>query len=488
MNQKNSEIVVALLIVFSIIVLYSLYYLNGVSVIIRAALAIALLIAVGSFIKKFLSFSGGYGFYMMGSKKGLSTIDRISKKYRTFWEIMAVWGLTLGFGLLTYPLVKGKIDKRVYAFGVISIILILVFVLPYIANSFSFINLPKLQNAVAASSSSSSSSTSQVQSAYLLSYASYGISVIAGFSGSILLSLFINTEKILYSIILYLTTPSLGAAGSGIASQIPGVAPVIPGIDIPLFAGIIALALLLIVHEFSHGILSRISKVKLKSIGLLVFGFIPIGGYVEPDEKQISKLNSTSQTNIFAAGIGANFVAMMFFFVLVVVFTIFILPGAYPYKVVVTQTLPNYPANNVLRNGMQILKWNNISIKNISSLTAAAASDHPNGTVTVVTNNGTYAFKAVASPSNSSKGIIGVSLGYEAVITTPYAKVIYFLFTVFSLSLLLNFLVAVVNLLPIPGFDGYRIYTTNIKRRLLVNTLGAFIILMIVINALPWIL
>ena len=79
-------------------------------------------------------------------------------------------------------------------------------------------------------------------------------------------------------------------------SQIPGVAPIIPGIDIPLFAGIISLAVLLVVHEFSHGLLARAAKVRLKSIGLLIFSIIPVGAFVEPDERQISKVKKAAQT------------------------------------------------------------------------------------------------------------------------------------------------------------------------------------------------
>ena len=52
--------------------------------------------------------------------------------------------------------------------------------------------------------------------------------------------------------------------------------------------------------------------------------------------------------------------------------------------------------------------------------------------------------------------------------------------------MLLNFLVAVVNLLPIPGLDGYRIYVVNIKNKKFVSLLIALIVAGIVINALPW--
>ncbi|MGD0729196.1 MAG: site-2 protease family protein [Candidatus Micrarchaeaceae archaeon] len=481
MVKRNKELLVFALIIISILLLYVLYVSSFMNLILRIIFAFLLLIFVGLKIQNVIGASGGYGLYMMGSKKGLNVIDNLSKNHKTFWEVMAVWGLTLGFGLLSYPLLKGKIDKRIYVFGIISIILIMLFVLPYIANSFQFINLPRLQNALSTSQSQPQTGLSAISS-----YVTLGITIFAGFTGSIFYSIILNSESILASIVLYVVNPSLGAAGSGIASQIPGVAPVIPGIDIPLLAGVISLALLLIIHEFSHGVLARTAKVKLKSIGLLVFGFIPIGGYVEPDEKMVDKLNSTKQTNIFSAGIAANFLAMIIFFVLVVIFTTYVIPSAIPYKVLVSGTSPNYPANNILKSGMQVLKWNNYSVNNITTLTKAAAQDRPNGTVTVVTNNGTYAFKAVTSPSNSSKGVIGVMLAYKPVLSTPYEKVIYFFYTLFSLSLLLNFLVAVVNLLPIPGFDGYRIYRANIKNTFFVNALGAFIIIMILVNVLPW--
>ena len=477
MEKRSIELIVAALVIISILFIYFLYYASFINLMSRVGLAFLMLIAVGITIQRLMGLSGGYGFYMLGSKKGLSTIAHIAQRHKVFWDVMAVWGLTLGFGLLTYPLLKGKMDKRVYGFGILSLVLIMFFVLPYVGSAFQFINIPQIQNAIASSQSSQSTGTQ------LLTYATTAVTIIAGFTGSIFASIFINAESILYSLIQYFT---LGAAASGIHNQIPGVAPIIPGIDIPLIAGIASLAILLIIHEFSHGVLAKIAKVRLKSIGLLAFGFIPIGGYVEPDEKQVSKLDKMKQTKIFSAGIAANFIAMLFFFVLVLLFMTYVLPNTIHYKVVVSGTEPNYPASNVLKSGMQVLKWNNNSITDMASLTAAASQDTPNGIVTILTDNGTYSFKAVASPTNSSRGIIGVSLGYMPSIKTPIEKTVYFLYTLFSLSLLLNFLVAVVNLLPIPGFDGYRIYTANIKKTLYVNVLGAFIILLIAVNVLPW--
>jgi len=62
----------------------------------------------------------------------------------------------------------------------------------------------------------------------------------------------------------------------------------IPGINeyIPLWWGIIALAITLVVHEFSHAILCKVEGIKVKSMGLLV-ALLPIGGFAEPDEEQL---------------------------------------------------------------------------------------------------------------------------------------------------------------------------------------------------------
>ncbi len=487
MEDSTRKVMIAVLIIASILAIYFLYTASTVNIIVRAVSAIVLLIVVGLIIQRSLELKGAYGFYMMGGKAGLTTMDKLSKNHRVFWDVMTVWGLTLGFGLLTYPLLKGKIDKRVYAFGVISIILILLFVTPYLSSATQqLINIAPIQNAIASRSASQ-------QGPNLLSYISLIVTVVAGFSGYIFLALFANVESILYSIVLFLTNTSLGVAGSGLSSQIPGVAPVIPGIDIPLFGGIISLAILLIIHEFSHGVLARKAKVRLKSTGILVFGFIPIGGFVEPDEKMVNKLNAEKQNKIFSAGISANFIATIFFFALTFLLLTYVTPTAYNYKVIVTSTVPGYPANAVLKSGMQILKWNNYSFQNLTNinsagsvLAAAKATDKPNSTVLITTNTGTYKIKAIPDSTNSSIGLIGVSLGYEPVMVTLYAKIVYFLYTVFALSMLLNFLVAVVNLLPLPGFDGWRIYKTNIKNEKFVNFLAALVIILIIINILPW--
>src|SRR3989454_350723 len=65
---------------------------------------------------------------------------------------------------------------------------------------------------------------------------------------------------------------------------LPGINPIIP-----LGYGILGLAVAIILHEFSHGILSRVANIKIRSLGL-IFLIFPIGAFVEPDEDELRAL------------------------------------------------------------------------------------------------------------------------------------------------------------------------------------------------------
>jgi len=68
------------------------------------------------------------------------------------------------------------------------------------------------------------------------------------------------------------------------------------------------LIVLLVSHEFCHGILARVHGIKVKSMGLLTFGIIPIGAFVEPDDKQLEKRRSEEKMRVYTMGSFANIV------------------------------------------------------------------------------------------------------------------------------------------------------------------------------------
>jgi membrane-associated protease RseP (regulator of RpoE activity) len=482
-KSKYAEYKALAVLALAIVAVYIVYLSPQIGVVLQAVAVLLILLFSGIGIQRSMSFKGGYGLSLLGGKAGIKTIDSLSKAKGDIWEQFAMWGLTIGLGIAAYPLVRGRIKKSTYLIGLATLILSQLFVVPYVAYGLQFIKIPGV-------SVTATQFALPNLSVYLnpLQFIELAVTTIFGFAGSAMFAILYNSGSILLSVAKFLANPTpAGKVASGIASQIPGVAPVIPGITMPLLAGILSLAILLIVHEFSHGILARRAKIKIKQIGLLLFGFIPIGGFVEPDEKAVQKAKVETQTNIFSAGIAANFFFMFVFFVLTILFILFVAPYAYSYGVVVLSTSPGYPAHGVIPNGTAIRDWNGQSVSNLTGLEAAAAADVPNSIVKVTATNGTvYSLTAVADPTNKSRGLIGVSLGYKPILATPWSKIAYFLFTFFSLSMLLNFLVGVVNMLPIPGFDGWRIYQINIKNVRLVNTFGALIIILIVVNILPW--
>jgi membrane-associated protease RseP (regulator of RpoE activity) len=89
---------------------------------------------------------------------------------------------------------------------------------------------------------------------------------------------------------------------------------VLPGLNpiIPLWYGIFALAIAIIIHEFTHGILARRIKLKVKSLGVLLL-IVPIGAFVEPDEKEIEKINRADRARIFAGGPTSNIIFALIF-------------------------------------------------------------------------------------------------------------------------------------------------------------------------------
>ena len=75
------------------------------------------------------------------------------------------------------------------------------------------------------------------------------------------------------------------------------------------FYWIISIFILATIHEFAHGVVSKLHNVKVKSSGIgflsILVPIIPLA-FVEPDEKALIKKSSKKQLAVFAAGPLAN--------------------------------------------------------------------------------------------------------------------------------------------------------------------------------------
>lgn len=101
----------------------------------------------------------------------------------------------------------------------------------------------------------------------------------------------------------------------------------IPGLNeyIPFVWGWIALFVTMVVHEFAHGILSRVEGVRVKSMGIITFLIAPIAAFVEPDDEELfgtknkpPLVSKGARIRILSAGVISNFlvaiIAMSLFF------------------------------------------------------------------------------------------------------------------------------------------------------------------------------
>ena len=103
----------------------------------------------------------------------------------------------------------------------------------------------------------------------------------------------------------------------------------------------------------------------------------------------------------------------------------------------------------------------------------------PGTRVAIATNEGTYPL------SPNAQGKLGVIVA-PAVQTFGY-QLSNFLFSIAALSFGLNFFVAIFNLLPLPAFDGWRIYRNRVRSKKALKLLSLLLVIAILLNVLPWI-
>ncbi|WP_290623349.1 MULTISPECIES: site-2 protease family protein [unclassified Archaeoglobus] len=133
----------------------------------------------------------------------------------------------------------------------------------------------------------------------------------------------------------------------------PRAALLLPGVNpfIPVIWGTIGLIVTLVVHEFSHAILCRVEGVRVKALGVIL-ALVPIGGFAEPDEKELldkERTSASSRVRIFSAGVISNFIVAFIVFVL-----FFQLIGAVNPSVVAFNDTGNFEGKVVELNGYKV--------------------------------------------------------------------------------------------------------------------------------------
>ena len=118
---------------------------------------------------------------------------------------------------------------------------------------------------------------------------------------------------------------------------IPGVNQFIPFTVAVWFAFVFTL----VVHEFGHAFLARVEKLKVSFIGIL-WCVIPIGAFVEPDEKELENLHGVSKVRMLGAGITNNMVVGVSCFLLLILLLGFAVPLQ---TTMINSVYKDYPAD-----------------------------------------------------------------------------------------------------------------------------------------------
>ncbi len=116
-------------------------------------------------------------------------------------------------------------------------------------------------------------------------------------------------------------------------TQLPGV------FVVPWWIWVIGVAIVIIPHEFMHGIMCRIDKVRIKSVGWILLVIIP-GAFVEPDERQLKRAKHATKLRVYAAGSFANIVVAMIVLGVMIAYS----AGAFTNAGVFVRPINNTPA------------------------------------------------------------------------------------------------------------------------------------------------
>ncbi len=294
----------------------------------------------------------------------------------------------------------------------------------------------------------------------ILGYIGIGV----GFIGMIFVSYIML--KNLYTVF---TVPG---AQSEISPALPGIR--FPGspINIPLIIGWIALFIVVLVHEFSHGIVATAHGLKVKSSGIAFFGPI-MGAFVEPDEKKLSESPDVVQYSVYAAGPFSN---MLLSIVALLLISLILSP------VVNTITQPvgfsfdglakGMPAQNAgINPGMVFITVNGNAVVNDSLFIETMQNSLPNEIITLETEAQEYDITLAPNPDDSNKGYIGVNgIRTEYRLKPSYSNlgIPYWLLQkiseLFWWVFVLSSGIGIINLLPLGPIDGGRMLQVSLVK------------------------
>jgi len=225
-----------------------------------------------------------------------------------------------------------------------------------------------------------------------------------------------------------------------------------PVISVPFWYWIIAIFIMLTIHETMHALFMQIENVRIKNYGIILFFTLPIGAFVDQDMRRIKKLGFIKKLRFFTAGsfgnISVGFVCLLLLIVSARLYS--------PYGIAIVRTLEGFPANQSNLSGI-ILEINGTRIKSMKDLSLILNNTAPGTMINITTTTGNYLLKTVAKPDNGNGSYLGF-VGYDFYeINIKYANLkslIEVMRNLFYWLFILNLGIGTANLLPAKPLDG----------------------------------
>ena len=193
----------------------------------------------------------------------------------------------------------------------------------------------------------------------------------------------------------------------------PQGALLIPGINpyLPIIYGWIAIFIGIVIHELSHGVIARAVDIPVRSSGVMLFLFLPIGAFVEVDDTKLDSTSFKKSGRIIAAGSGSNIVVGLISLLLLVGVVNTMEPVAD--GIPVSQIVVDSPANIAgLLPGDIVTHFNNIPVNNPDSFSQNLDSLSPGDSIVLtiqrqfVTSD--YEIVLSSRPDNPEEAFIGI--------------------------------------------------------------------------------
>lgn len=235
---------------------------------------------------------------------------------------------------------------------------------------------------------------------------------------------------------------------------------------IPVEYWVLGIAVLMFVHEMSHGIIARTEGFEINSVGWIVLGIIP-GAFVEPKGENMlpggdgEVTESTtiweggdwkSRLKVLCAGSWANYLTAALFMVLAFgVSSAVAEPGDLFYQA--EEEFPAYDEG--MMNGT-LIAVNGVKVSSVEDLQRETENVQPGDQVELWTSEGNFTVTTVEREGFEG-GYIGIRMGQTQEIKPqyePYQSGLQWFVSLLYTVGLLNFLIGLFNMLPIKPLDG----------------------------------